>query len=194
MCRTKEKTNSNEEGGRGKYTSYWSVSSSSSAAISDQDDCLPIFIDEEAIYELEPTRAEKKLVDNILKCFTRQSRISSSSYEKKKKGQKNGNGGGGTETDEEKEVDTYCPYCDCEITKLNYDTHVESCARSLGFVESDEKNEDISKLQQKNVLTRREKSALRKRGLLDETLQDENDHSELVKKKRKIQRKDRKCT
>ena len=112
----------------------------------------------------------------------------------KKQKKKKGNGGGGTEIDEEKEVDTYCPYCECDITKLNYDTHVESCARSFGFVESDEKNEDISKLQQKNVLTRREKSALRKRGLLDETIQDENDRIELVKKKRKIQRKDRKCT
>ena len=95
------------------------------------------------------------------------------------------------------DIESICPYCECKIVKWNFDGHVKSCARAFGFDEAEDK--DISKLQQKNVLTRQEKHALRKRGLLDETetqaLDDEkkSEPEKPVKKKRKLP-KDTPCT
>ena len=94
------------------------------------------------------------------------------------------------------DIESVCPYCECKIMKWNYDGHVKSCARAFGFEEAEDK--DIQKLQQKTVLTRQEKHALRKRGLLDETetqvLDEKKSEPEKpVKKKRKLP-KDTPCT
>ena len=89
------------------------------------------------------------------------------------------------------DIESICPYCECKIVKWNFDGHVKSCARAFGFDEAEDK--DISKLQQKNVLTRQEKHALRKRGLLVETETLDEESEKLVKKKRKLPR-DTPCT